>query len=101
MAGKRFLSGIRAPYVTDLQDPLLPLDAANRQWVLGLITASTQLPAGGLSGYVLTKLTDADFDVGWQQPSTNPGNLFGNSGMSFNGGTFTEGQNAVLSGGFF
>lgn len=101
MAGKRFLSGIRTPYLTDLDDPIMPLDAANRQWVLSLITASTQLPAGGLSGYVLTKLTDADFDVGWIEPSNNPGNPFGNSGMGFNGGTFTIGQNAVLSGGTF
>lgn len=101
MAGKRFLSGIRAPYLTDLQDPLLPLDAANRQWVLSLISASSQLPVGGLTGQVLTKLTNADFDVGWVQPSTNPGNPFGNSGMFFNGGTFTGTQNAVLHGGTF
>lgn len=33
MAGKRFLTGIRTHVVTDLDDPILPLDAANKQYV--------------------------------------------------------------------
>ena len=99
MAGKRFLTGLRAPYLTDLADPLMPLDAANRQWVLSLLVASEHVPPGGATGDVLTKATGADYDTAWQQPSS--GGSFSDSGMYFDGGTFSSPQNAVLHGGTF
>lgn len=98
MAGKRFLNGIRSPYLTDLVDPLLPLDAANMQWVLAQIIAAGSLPTGGATGEVLGKASNADYDVEWISGGPPFG---GNSGMYFNGGTFNTPNNGRLHGGTF
>ncbi len=62
---RKFLSGIDSKFVKNLDDPLLPLDAANRQWVLGLLN--------GVNTIFTTELEptpNKDGDA-WHQTSTS------------------------------
>lgn len=99
MAGKRFLSGIRSSFLTGLDDPLFPSDAANKSWVEALLAAvGISVPAGGAEGQVLTKVTGMDYDTAWETPAASD---FGNSNMSYHGGGFTTQNNGILTGGTF
>jgi hypothetical protein len=90
---KLFLSGIRSKFITDLDDPILPLDGVNKQYV-----DIVAVPSGGNTGQCLVKLSDSNYDTGW---SNCGGNNFPNSGMHFHGGSFTTPANAFLYGGSF
>jgi hypothetical protein len=93
---KRFLSGIKSDYVTELDDPIFPTDAANKQWVEALISLSGFLPAGGTTGQKLVKLSPADYDTGWVADTVQ-----GAGHATIHGGFFTSPNNASIHGGFF
>lgn len=43
--------------------------AAMNQAIAAAIAGIHQIPPGGTTGQVLTKLSDADYDVGWVTPT--------------------------------
>jgi len=90
---RRFLSGIDAEFVKNLEDPLLPLDAVNKQYVDFRI-----MPVGGLTGQVLAKSTNDDYDTEWINQS---GGTPSGTNISINMGTFPEPVNASINAGSF
>ena len=79
------------------QERILGRDAAIIDDAIGEINQKV-LPPGGRQGYVLTKLSDSDYDIDWQ-PNVGSG---ARSGFAiYDGGTFPEPVNGYFDGGTF
>jgi len=75
--------------LSDLNDPVLPQDAATKNYVDNF----HEVPPGGLTGEVLTKVSNANYDVDWAFPNVNPNILT----VATSGGQFTSIATALAS----